>query len=167
MPDTLNFTVVGYIILNLLWNFPLSIRDQWKPEPTITLALLLGPDDSQYHQGILKYLNPCLLSKNLHFQRTPWVSPSWCSLNWQVLLWKMPKKPDQMLGDSPFPPRDRFMVWVKPLRTHWFFSLVSFWVSASAIQSEITQSLAVWVFPPTWGGVHVTRKLRTEARGRR
>lgn len=39
--------------------------------------------------------------------------------------WNMQKKPDQMLGDSPLPPRDGFMVWVKTIKNTLVFSLVS------------------------------------------
>lgn len=39
--------------------------------------------------------------------------------------WDMQKKPDQMLGDSPLPPRDGFMVWVKTIKNTLVFSLVS------------------------------------------
>lgn len=59
------------------------------------------------------------------------MNPSRWSMNWQILLWNMLKKPDQMLGDSPLPPRDRFMVWVKTMKNILVFSLVSLWVSAS------------------------------------
>lgn len=59
VPDTRHLIGVGYIILNLLCNFPVS--DLWSTKAwayhTVTSALLLGPTDCQ---GISKYLNPCL-----------------------------------------------------------------------------------------------------------
>lgn len=79
----------------------------------------------------------------------------------------MLKKPDQMLGDSPLPPRDRFMVWVKTIKNTLVFSLVSLWVSASCnTKWNHTEPGSLGLHHPREVEYHMTKKYRTETRGR-
>ena len=63
--------------------------------------------------------------------------------------WNTLEKLDQTLGDSPLPPRNGFMVWVKTIKNTLVFSLVSLWVSAFC--DTKWNHTEFGASPPTWG----------------
>lgn len=116
-------------------------------------------------------LHPCLLSHSLgvgqaqesEFSMNPLRESQQMVTELANTGWNMQKKPDQMLGDSPLPPRDGFMVWVKTIKNTLVFSLVSLWVSASC-DAKWNHRKAHSVGPhlPREVEYCMTRKLRTE-----